>query len=333
MQSKRTVLLSLATAAVVTLVAGCGAQNAGNHTTQNATPTSLNLPKLPTYSGPTVATYNGGTLTKQEFEQQYNLQVVLPKLTAQESKTQFLQNYILVYKYLYAKAVKADKTPVNVSEAEQLTNQYMSQLVGQDYKTQADLNNEMKKLGITKQDFVTLAEEGQVLQNYLQQELKNVTVSTTDAQNYYNANKLNYLQVTVSEILVKTESQAKSLIAELKKDNGKNFAQLADKYSQDPGVKQNHGTYANATAGQFVPHFAEACATLPIGQISSQPVHTRYGWFVMRVDKRQQLPFSQVESSIKQQLLQQAQNQKETQIMDDAKNNVDVKMTVKSSQL
>lgn len=332
MPSKGKLITAASILAAVMMVAGCGTGQGTTHTAKNKAAATLNLPVSQHYSGPVVATYNGGKLTKEEFTQQYNLQVVLPKMTAQESKTQFLQSYVLFYKYMYGKAVASDKTPVNVAQAKQLTDQYLKQLVGQQYKTQADLDKEMKTLGVTKADYITLAEKGQVLQDYLQQLLKNVKVSDADAKSYYNAHKLDYLQVTVSEILLKTKAQANTIIAELKKDDGKNFAALANKYSQDPGVKTNHGTYANSMAGQFVPHFAEACVTLPIGKIGG-PVKTRYGYFAMRVDARKQLPFSQVESSIKQQLLQPAQNAKEQSIIAAAKKALDMKMTVKAADL
>ncbi|MCL6593866.1 MAG: peptidylprolyl isomerase, partial [Alicyclobacillus sp.] len=165
---------------------------------------------------------------------------------------------------------------------------------------------------------------------YLLDQMKTVQVTDQQAQDYYNQHTSDYLQVTVDQILVSSLDQAKNIEAQLKA--GANFQKLADQYSIDPGVKENHGTYSDQLVSSFVPEFAQACKTLPIGQISD-PVQTQYGYHILRVDKRTQLSFDQVKDNIKQQLLQQAQNDKEQEIYQSALKAANIQIKVKDDQL
>lgn len=324
---------ALAVLVVGTLAAGCGAAvtnqpaNVTNQTA-NATTAPVSLPPQPTYKGPVVATYLGGKLTKQELNQQYNLQVELVGLQAKETKQAFLTNYVVLYKYLYGQAQK-DKSlqPVTAAAATQLADQALSQLAQSPYKGAAEVDAKMKALGVTKNDLLLWAAKEQLLQEYLQSKVK---VSDAQAQQYYNQHKTDYMQVTVDQVLLKTVAQAQKVEAELK--TGANFAKVADANSVDPSVKQNHGHFANVTTGQFVAPFAQACATLPIGKISG-PVHSQYGYHIIRVDSRAQLPFAKVKDQVKQQLLPQVQNQQLSTIYQQAVTAAKIKVLVKDSEL
>lgn len=330
------------------LVAGCGVSNqaasgatnnattgaAGNTASTAATTNSAQtatIPPLPKYSGPIVATYAGGQLTKQEFDHEYNVQVVLPGISAQESKKAFLSYYITWYKYIYHKAAAEPGFKVDAASANQAAAQQLQQLVAQQYQSQAALDTKMKSLGVTSADMVLLAAKGQALQNYVSNQMKSVAVTDAAAQKYYNQNKAGMVQVTVDQILVSDLKTAQEV--ETKWKSGANFQQLVSQYSKDPGAAQNHGTYANDLAIQFVAPFAKACETLPIGTISN-PIQTQYGYHVIRVDKRQPQTFAQVKSVIEQQLLlPQLQNQKEQDIYNAAQSAAHIKQTVADAGL
>jgi foldase protein PrsA len=317
--------------AVVTIAAGCGTPaSSTNNTTQGNTPVNLNLPKDPAYTGQTVATFNSGEITKQELDDQYDLQVVLPGMASRESKSDFLNNYVVWYKYLYQKAVASAQTPVNQSQAKQTADESIQGLVGQEYKTKQDVQSKLKSLNLSEDDLVRLAEKGQILQQYLQSQLKHVTVSDKDAKAYYDAHQSDFVQVTVDQILLSSEQKAKQMEQQLKA--GSDFAKLADENSIDPSVKQNHGHFANSLASQFVPEFAKACETLPIGQISN-PVQTQYGYHVLKVDERTQMTYSQVADQIKIQLLPQVQRQKEQALYNSAQKDAAIQLTVKATDL
>lgn len=345
MPSKTRVRMAMGVLAVASLLAGCGTANGTSNTpsqntsntTNSTTVASTNTvgnqtaPTFPSYTGPVVVTYTGGAVTKPELEQQYNLLIVLFGATKQEGKLQFARDYGS-FKYLLGQAMSAVKTPVNTTLAQQYATQSLTQLVGAQglYSTQAALQAKFKTLGLTEQDLILYYDKLLYIKQFLDSKTTGVHATDAAAQAYYKSHLTSYMTVTVNHILVSTLAKAQSIEAQLKA--GANFAKLADKYSTDPGVKQNHGQYANAPVSEFVTQFAQACETLKIGQISD-PVHTQYGYHVMRVDKRTVQTFAQAKSAILQ-TLSQPLVQKQQQAMEQAaRKAANVKVVVSASAL
>lgn len=313
-------------------LAGCGTGGAANNVTNTSATntTSGVVPPDRTYTGKTVATYAGGDVKKDELDTLYGLLVGLPGYQSQESKSDFLTYYIVWYKYIYGIASKDKSVKIDVGQAKQVADKSIQDLVGQKYKTKADALKAIQQLGASEDDLIALAVKGQYIRSYVQGQMKDLKASDADVQNYYNQHKDEFTTVTVSHVLVNSLADAKKVEAELK--GGADFAKTADKYSTDPGVKQNHGTYADTPANTFVPEFAKACLTLPIGQISD-PVKSQFGYHIIRVEKRTVKPLDQVKAQIQQEVLQSVQQQKETQIYDDAKKKANMKVLVKASEL
>jgi len=91
-------------------------------------------------------------------------------------------------------------------------------------------------------------------------------------------------EMRARHILVKTEDEAKALVKEI--EGGGDFAELAKKKSTGPSGA-NGGDLGYFGEGQMVPAFAAAAAALKKGEVS-QPVKTRFGWHVIKLeDKRQ----------------------------------------------
>jgi len=92
-------------------------------------------------------------------------------------------------------------------------------------------------------------------------------------------------QVNAKHILVKTEDEAKAVIADLK--GGGDFAAIAKEKSNDPGTKATGGDLGWLTKDEMVPEFAEAAFKLQKGQYTEAPVKTQFGYHViMLVDRR-----------------------------------------------
>jgi len=83
-------------------------------------------------------------------------------------------------------------------------------------------------------------------------------------------------------ILVKDEAEAKKLIKEL--DKGADFAELAKKNSTGPNGKTG-GDLGWFDPSQMVPPFAEAVAAMKPGSYSKEPVHTQFGWHVIKLEE------------------------------------------------
>jgi len=90
-------------------------------------------------------------------------------------------------------------------------------------------------------------------------------------------------EVHAEHILVPTEDEAKSIIAEL--DKGGDFAALAKQHSKDPG-SANGGDLGWFKSGEMVPEFASAAFALKPGEITQTPVKTKFGWHVIKLEER-----------------------------------------------
>jgi peptidyl-prolyl cis-trans isomerase C len=112
-------------------------------------------------------------------------------------------------------------------------------------------------------------------------------------------------EVHARHILVPTEAEAKDLIAQLKK--GADFAALAKQKSKDPGAAQG-GDLGFFKKTDMVPEFADAAFALKPGQYTQTPVHTQFGWHVIKVDerKRDEPPtFEQAHDELRQKMIQE----------------------------
>lgn len=137
------------------------------------------------------------------------------------------------------------------------------------------------------------------------EEAKKQILTQADVQNYMKINPVtdaeikaeydskvggtNGTEYKARHILVKTEAEAKKLIAEL--DKGADFAKLANKNSLDAKDSQNGGDLGWFVAGQMVEPFSKAVIALEKGKYTKAPVQTQFGWHViLREDSRAQTP-------------------------------------------
>lgn len=72
------------------------------------------------------------------------------------------------------------------------------------------------------------------------------------------------------------------------KEGTATFADLAKRYSQDPGSAVQGGELGYQTADLYVPEFKHQVETLPVGQIS-EPFKTVHGWHIVEVTGRRQV--------------------------------------------
>ena len=107
-------------------------------------------------------------------------------------------------------------------------------------------------------------------------------------------------EVRARHILVKTEDEAKAVIADL--DGGKDFVELAKEKSTDPN-KSEGGDLGFFGKGRMVPEFEAVAFTLEPGTYTKEPVKTQFGFHVIKVEeKRKQQPpaLEQVEGQVRQ---------------------------------
>ena len=152
-----------------------------------------------------------------------------------------------------------------------------------------------------------------------------IPVTQADLQAFYNQHQDEFRipeTVTVRHILIKTPTpgadgkvdskgveaaKAKAEDVQRQLKAGANFADLAKKYSDDPGSAQNGGLLPPLTKGRTVPEFEQAAFSTPKGQ-TTDIIRTSYGFHIIQVEDKQTARVKpldevkvQIEPAIKQQ--------------------------------
>jgi peptidyl-prolyl cis-trans isomerase D len=175
--------------------------------------------------------------------------------------------------------------------------------------------------------------------------LSQTQVTQSELQSYYQDHRDQYLvpeQVNVRHILIKTplpgtdgkvdpkavdaaRAKAEDVLKQVKA--GGNFAELAKKYSDDPGSAKDGGSLGWIGKGRTVPEFEKAAFSLPKSG-TSDLVQSSYGFHIIHVDDKQDAHAksldevkSQIEPLIKQQKAAQASQGEVEQLLTAARSN------------
>ena len=119
-----------------------------------------------------------------------------------------------------------------------------------------------------------------------------------------NAGRTGEEEVHARHVLVRTETEARAVLAEAQRP-GADFAALARQRSIDPGA-QNGGDLGFFRKADMVPEFAEAAFALQPGQVSAAPVRSPFGWHVIRVEARRTAAapdFDSVKDTLRRQMM------------------------------
>jgi parvulin-like peptidyl-prolyl isomerase len=200
---------------------------------------------------PTVATVNGRTITKQQFDD-YHLQnlkfVGQRKITKEVSLQDLINRELGIQK---AKKTGTDKDPVVISKQEDIL--FHAQI-------SKDLENEFKK----------------------------ISVSDDDVKKYYDENKeyrtahiLFRLRAEPTPEEVKTGLNQSMEVYDLLQKNPDDFAKYANKLSQTSGAPLG-GDMGFQPPTRLAPEYFEAIKGQKVGFIS-KPVRTQMGYHVIKV--------------------------------------------------
>lgn len=144
-----------------------------------------------------------------------------------------------------------------------------------------------------------------------------VAVTEAEVQRYYSSHQEQYRfpdRVKVRHILIKTPSAADGKVDQKAVDEarakaedvlkqvkaGGNFAELAKKYSQDPGSASNGGEMGWVVKGQTVEEFENTAFAQSPGQISGL-VKTTFGFHIIQTEEKESArlrPLSEVQATI-----------------------------------
>ena len=149
-----------------------------------------------------------------------------------------------------------------------------------------------------------------------------VKVSPAELEDYYQKSKDRYLdqehpeEVRASHIVLMVKPGAgederaeilkkiKSIREEATKP-GADFAELAKKYSEDPGTKAEGGDLGFFPRGRMIKEFEDAAFSMKVGEISPE-IETRFGYHLLKVTDRkpaQYQPLEKVKKEIQAELV------------------------------
>ena len=137
--------------------------------------------------------------------------------------------------------------------------------------------------------------------------LASVKVSDEEAKKFYDENPDKFNEgetVNADHILVKTEDEAKEILAKI--ESGEiSFAAAAAEYSTCPSG-QKGGNLGDFGKGQMVPEFEKAAFELEVGEITKTPVATQFGYHLIKLNAKNEasvIPYEQIADQLKEMLV------------------------------
>jgi peptidyl-prolyl cis-trans isomerase C len=156
----------------------------------------------------------------------------------------------------------------------ELINQYL--ITKQAYNEKLDLDQKVINLVKKSQDKI-LAKYW--LNNYIKNETKEEKIKTF--YNNYLKSFQKYKEANASHILVKNSEEARAIIKKI--NNKSKFSELAKTHSTGPSGK-NGGNLGWFGPGQMVKEFEQATFSLEKGEISQEPVKTKFGFHIIKLN-------------------------------------------------
>jgi len=199
----------------------------------------------------------------------------------------------------------------------EMRNQIREELIGREL-----LFQEAMKLGYGKKPEVAAQAEAEkkkilaqaeaakqavIVRAFVQDLVKKSSMTDAQLKAEYDAlrTKGGDTEYKARHILVKSEEEAKTIIANLKK--GQKFEDLA-KQSIDPGSKNRGGDLDWSSPAKFVQPFADGLTSLKKGKYTETPVKSDFGYHVIKVDDTRPLKVPSFDE-MKSMLQQSAQSQ------------------------
>jgi peptidyl-prolyl cis-trans isomerase C len=118
----------------------------------------------------------------------------------------------------------------------------------------------------------------------------------------------------------------KDVQARIKK--GEDFAELARKYSDDPGSKDRGGDLGYFSSGDMVPAFDKAAFSLDVGQ-TSDIVETDFGYHIIQIEEKKaasKMSLDEIKDDLREYLFQQRGAKRFESYVKDLRSKADIKI-------
>jgi peptidyl-prolyl cis-trans isomerase C len=251
----------------------------------------------------------------------------LPSQTSDEAQKRAILN-MLIDRRLLVRAAEADNVVVGTDDVDAAYKRATSGWREADFDatlqqkdmTQAEMKGELRDLLLIRKYFndhvfARVAVTDQEIEQYLE---KNPTKNVAPEQ------------VRARQIIVKTEEQARAVLAELK--SGTSFEDAAMKHSISPEAKSG-GDLGFFTHGEMPKVIDDACFSMSVGQTSGI-VPSDYGFHIFKVVERRQAaprPIERVRDDVETMLRKEKERQVEAQTLDELRKKAQI--TIREEQL
>lgn len=203
-------------------------------------------------------------------------------------------------------------------------------------------DSEIDKI-MKQQDYEKFLEESGLDEKHFRQEMKTqmlywklhdkVTAKTKvndeEAKAYYEKNISKYSEtggIQISHILVATEKEARDILAKL--NGGADFADLARQYSTCPSKEQGGDLGPVNKGSDLVPEFKEAALRLQPGELTKEPVKTKFGYHIIKAGDKKEARTPSFEE-VKNSVITDLKNEKKDKAYNDYLNNLNEKADIK----
>ena len=169
----------------------------------------------------------------------------------------------------------------NLSARYSVLNNMINEIVLKDYDDNDNLFRDPEYEKELKWD------EKEAVLNYLKDREIYAKIRVTDKelrQAYFRA----HVAIAARHLFAKTKEEADNLYALLKA--GASFKELAKQVFSDPTLRENGGYLGYFRWGDMDPAFENAAYSLKVGEIS-KPVKTAYGYSIIKVEDKKEIPF------------------------------------------
>ncbi|HWR61455.1 MAG TPA: peptidylprolyl isomerase, partial [Clostridia bacterium] len=180
------------------------------------------------------------------------------------------------------KIIELELKKQNVTVSEEDTQKELQEMISQ-YGGQEQFDALLANYGYSMEDFTKNIVTNLKLKKLLEPK---ITITEEEMKTYFEQNKDTFAvqeQVKASHILVDSEAKAKEVKDKLAA--GGDFAELAKEYSIDTGSSQSGGELGLFPRDTMVKEFEDAAFSLQPGTIS-EPVQTKYGYHIIKVEER-----------------------------------------------
>ena len=136
-----------------------------------------------------------------------------------------------------------------------------------------------------------------------------VRITAKEVEDYYNENQEQFMKgetVNASHILVESEETAYEILASIN-SGAISFEDAAREYSSCPS-KENGGSLGDFERGQMVPEFDKAVFEMQVGEITSTPVKTQFGYHLIKLNSKSEktvTPLDEIKDRLESVLLEQ----------------------------